>query len=136
MPIAAAPISSTAAAAAKYARRRGRPAGRAAGPGGLAGAAAAFAAGVRSMTRRTAVSSAGKAWSGAPPLASSHCDVLRKYSSPAGMGEVSMRSEMTGCRFELARSTSLRTCDEVAECSDKTSTTAVAASMARTMASP
>ena len=38
-----------------------------------------------------------------------HCEVLRKYSRPAGKGALSMRSDMTACRFEAARSTSLST---------------------------
>jgi hypothetical protein len=42
------------------------------------------------------------------PLASNHCDVFKKYSRPAGNAARSIRSEMTGCRFELARSTSLK----------------------------
>src|SRR5580658_1472679 len=57
----------------------------------------------------TAATSLGSARAGSPELASSHCEVLRKYSKPAGNGALSMRSDMTACRFEAARSTSLST---------------------------
>ena len=75
----------------------------------VAEAATASGAGALAMTRRTAVTSIGRAFPGSLPLASNHCDVLRKYSRPAGSGARSIRSDTTGCRLELARSTSRRT---------------------------
>src|ERR1700691_971687 len=56
---------------------------------------------------RTASSNFGNARLGFPLAASKHWEEFRKYSRPGGMGALSMRSEITGCRFELARSTSL-----------------------------
>src|ERR1700683_581389 len=42
----------------------------------------------------TAETSLGSARTVSPELASSHCDVLRKYSRPAGLGALSMRRDM------------------------------------------
>src|ERR1700722_14417773 len=84
---------------------------------------------------RTAATAFGRALSIPLALASSQWDVLRKYSSPDGNGARSIRNDTSGWRFELPRSTSRNTCGESAEFFDKTSTSTLAASIARTMAS-
>jgi hypothetical protein len=68
-------------------------------------------------------------------LASSQCDVLRKYSSEAGNGTRSVRNDTTGWRLELARSTSLSTCGEPAALWERINTMILVESMARTIAS-
>src|ERR1035438_4262722 len=58
------------------------------------------------MATRTASISFGIERAISPPLASSHWEVFRKYSRPAGNGAWSTLSETTGWRFEAARSPS------------------------------
>ena len=84
---------------------------------------------------RTAATTFGNAFSTPVALASSQWEVLRKYSSPDGKGARSIRNDTSGCRFELPRSTSRNTWGDSAEFFDNTSTSTLAASMARTMAS-